>query len=172
MWRTLPRVPCSHSCEHVFDGFRGVHRSVNAARTSACATRRYDGRREGSADSSARRTSCHCHSVGDGLPLVRVFHAGQAMVAPATYRCCYNSAWAFRRLLPPVLCPAILADRTALCRGMKDPSLFAKLRPSVAQIGFATVMLAALEFPHKSGNEYPVTTFCVSGGSGPSQGNS
>jgi peptidoglycan/LPS O-acetylase OafA/YrhL len=34
-----------------------------------------------------------------------------------------------------------------LAGGMKEPSPFATLRPSIAQIGFATVMLAALEFP-------------------------
>jgi peptidoglycan/LPS O-acetylase OafA/YrhL len=34
-----------------------------------------------------------------------------------------------------------------LAGGMKEPSPFATLRPSISQIGFATVMLAALEFP-------------------------
>jgi len=33
-------VPCSRACEHLFDESPGVHMSVNAARKSACATRR------------------------------------------------------------------------------------------------------------------------------------
>src|ERR1700733_16267387 len=38
-WRTHSCVPCSHSCEHVFVwASEGVHTSVNAERTSACAT--------------------------------------------------------------------------------------------------------------------------------------
>src|SRR5260370_697875 len=38
-WRTHSCVPCSHSCEHVFGRWRKrVDTSVNAARTSACAT--------------------------------------------------------------------------------------------------------------------------------------
>jgi len=38
-WRTHSCVPCSHSCEHLLIGqAESVHMSVNAARTSACAT--------------------------------------------------------------------------------------------------------------------------------------